>query len=89
MLDWMNNAENGVILFSLGATLDKEAPKHIISSFLKAFGETPQRIIFQFKGNPNNLKIPSNVKLVTEWIPQQSILGNYLTAPLLVYVNIP
>ena len=73
----MNKADNGVILFSLGATMDsKEAPKHIISSFLEAFGKTPQRIIFQFKGNRNILKIPPNVKVVEGWVPQQAVLGN-------------
>jgi len=74
----MEGADKGVILFTMGATLDgKVAPTHIMSSFLEAFGKVPQRIIFQYKGNPNALKIPPNVKVVSGWIPQQSVLGNY------------
>ena len=70
----MKNSE-GVILFSLGVSLDsKAAPKQILRSFLKAFGKTQYRILFQFNGDKSALKIPKNVKVVG-WVSQDQILG--------------
>lgn len=72
---FIEEANNGVILFSLGFTGfdSKDVPTDVVSSFLSAFGKVEQRVIMRF--DPKYLpEVPDNV-MAAEWIPQQEILG--------------
>lgn len=72
---FIEEANNGVILFSLGFTGfdSKDVPTEVVSSFLSAFGKVEQRVIMRF--DPKYLpEVPDNV-MAAEWIPQQEILG--------------
>ena len=74
--DFVNNASNGVVLFSLGFTgYNPEAmPKEVIRAFVKAFEKLQQRVVMRF--DPDYFEEwPENV-FVSNWIPQQDVLGN-------------
>lgn len=71
--NFIDQAENGVIIVSLGTiagkyTIDTE----LINVFTDAFAEIPQRVIWKFDDQVEDL--PSNV-LLTRWMPQRDILG--------------
>lgn len=72
--DFMDQAEHGVILFSLGAYLQSsQMPKEKIEIFLNAFSKLKQRIIWKFEDE--SIKTPPNV-LVKKWLPQSDILAH-------------
>ncbi|KAI7815526.1 UDP-glucuronosyltransferase [Rhyzopertha dominica] len=73
--DFLDNAEEGVIYFSLGsnvrsANIDSEKRTMI----MEAFGELPYKVLWKFEEDalPNK---PSNVK-ISKWLPQQDLLGH-------------
>ncbi|RZC40275.1 UDP-glucuronosyltransferase 2B17-like, partial [Asbolus verrucosus] len=70
----LDNAKNGVILFSLGTNirsdkLDKETQAEI----LNAFSKISETVIWKFESKIENL--PKNV-IVRKWLPQNDILGH-------------
>ena len=72
---FVEEARNGVILFSLGFTGfdSKDIPTDVVSAFLSAFSKLEQKVIMRF--DPKYLPYkPTNV-MAEEWIPQQEILG--------------
>lgn len=70
----MDQAEHGVIFFSLGAYLQSsQMPKEKIEIFLNAFSKLKQRIIWKFEDE--SIKTPPNV-LVKKWLPQSDILAH-------------
>lgn len=72
--DFMDQAEHGVIFFSLGAYLQSsQMPKEKIEIFLNAFSKLKQRIIWKFEDE--SIKTPPNV-LVKKWLPQSDILAH-------------
>jgi len=74
--DFMDTAEHGVILFTMGFIFDSRAvPKSMINRLLSAFERLPQRVIFKYDSKVPGLVVPSNV-LVLPWVPQQSILAH-------------
>jgi len=75
-LDFVEGAEHGVVLFSLGFTgfLPKDIPRQVMDGFLDAFANIPQRVIMRF--DPDVLSyIPDNV-MVVDWMPQIDLLGH-------------
>lgn len=70
----MDNAQHGVIYFSMGSNLrSKHMPDVLKKDLLKMFGKLKQTVIWKFEEDlPNR---PSNVHIV-QWTPQPSILGN-------------
>ncbi|CAK1545458.1 unnamed protein product [Leptosia nina] len=70
----MDNAEHGVIYFSLGSNLRSEdLPEDLTRGILQIFGDLKQTVIWKFeKDLPNR---PRNVHIV-HWAPQQSILAH-------------
>ena len=75
---FIEEANNGVILFSLGFTGfdSKDIPTAVVTAFLSAFSQLQQRVIMRF--DPKYLPYkPKNV-MAEEWIPQQEILGKYI-----------
>ena len=52
-----------------------EMPPRILEIFLRSFAKLPQRVIWQWKDFTNDVKVPSSI-LLSDWLPQQDILGN-------------
>ena len=73
--NFINSAEAGVVLFSLGCTgfSAKDFPAEVTSSFVSAFAKLKQKVIMRF--DPTLIPdVPDNV-IVSNWVPQQEILG--------------
>lgn len=72
--EFIDQAEHGVILFSLGAYLQSsQMPKGKIEIILNAFSKLKQRIIWKFEDE--SIITPKNV-LVKKWLPQSDILAH-------------
>ncbi|XP_045504394.1 UDP-glycosyltransferase UGT5-like [Colias croceus] len=70
----MDNAEHGVIYFSMGSNLRSDTlPEKTIQNLLKIFGELKQTVIWKFERDLP--KRPKNVHN-THWAPQQGILAH-------------
>lgn len=68
-----SSGDYGVVYFSLGSTVKGESmPRDLQESILRVFGKLPQKILWKFEGEIENL--PPNVR-VLKWIPQQDVLG--------------
>ncbi|XP_055320800.1 UDP-glucosyltransferase 2-like [Sitodiplosis mosellana] len=71
---YLDTAEHGVILFSLGSYLQaSKLPKEKIDMFLNAFSKLKQRVIWKFEDE--TYKVPPNV-LVKKWLPQTDLLAH-------------
>lgn len=69
----MDNAQNGVIYFSMGSFWkSKDLPANMIRELLQVFGELKETVLWKFEENLRDL--PKNVHII-QWAPQQSILG--------------
>ena len=69
------SGEDGFIMFAVGSVIQmNEMPPKILEIFVRSFAKLPQRVIWQWKNFKSNVKIPSNI-LLSEWLPQQDILG--------------
>lgn len=72
--NYLDNSENGVILFSLGSYLNSsELPREKIDAFTNVFGKIKQNVIWKFEDE--SFKVPSNV-LIKKWLPQTDILAH-------------
>jgi len=74
--DFINDAEHGVILFSLGYTgfSAKDMPKQVVGALVDAFASLDQKVIMRFDQSVMPY-VPNNV-LVSNWIPQQDLLAH-------------
>ena len=74
--NFMDSAEDGVVLFTMGFIFDSKAvPKSMIDRLMSAFERLPQKVIFKYDPKGTGLVVPSNV-LVLPWVPQQAILAH-------------
>ena len=65
-------------MFTVGSVIQmNEMPPRILEIFLRSFAKLPQRVIWQWKDFTNDVKVPSSI-LLSDWLPQQDILGNNL-----------
>lgn len=72
----MDNAKNGVILFSFGTLVDPTLiPHEKLQEILLMFGKRKEIILWKFGGYLSG--IPKNV-IIRKWLPQQDILGKYV-----------
>ncbi|RZB38780.1 UDPGT and/or Glyco tran 28 C domain containing protein, partial [Asbolus verrucosus] len=70
----LDNAKNGVIIFSLGTNVRSDKlGKEIQTEILDAFSKIRETVIWKFESEIENL--PKNV-LVRKWLPQNDILGH-------------
>ncbi|KAJ8711854.1 hypothetical protein PYW08_008808 [Mythimna loreyi] len=70
----MDNADNGVIYFSMGSILkSKDLPDGIKEGLLKLFGGLKQTVLWKFEDQLPGM--PKNVHIM-QWAPQQSILAH-------------
>lgn len=71
----MDEAEHGVIYFTLGSMVRTSTlPEEVIQAFKNAFAELPQRVLWKFELEMEDM--PSNV-LVSKWFPQNDIFSKY------------
>lgn len=73
--DFLDNAKEGVILFSMGGNLKSaNFPESKKEAVLEVFSRLKQKVLWKFEGDlpekPNNVKILS-------WLPQQDVMGKY------------
>ncbi|XP_041479192.1 UDP-glucuronosyltransferase 2B13-like isoform X2 [Lytechinus variegatus] len=76
--DFMQSSgDDGVILFTLGTYFSAVAKltPGFVEMFADAFGRLPQKVIWQLVDPPNDLELPSNIKLMP-WVPQNDLLGH-------------
>ncbi|KAH8277056.1 hypothetical protein KR026_004439 [Drosophila bipectinata] len=72
---FINEAEHGVIYFSMGVELKgKDLPAEILKTFLEIFQSIPQRIIWKFEGKPFE-NLTQNVYMA-KFLPQLAILAH-------------
>ncbi|XP_058818775.1 UDP-glycosyltransferase UGT5-like [Topomyia yanbarensis] len=72
---FMDEAEHGVIYFSLGAYMQSSAmPIEKRLTLLKVFGKLKQRVIWKFETDQIG-SIPKNV-MISKWAPQNDILAH-------------
>jgi glucuronosyltransferase len=75
--DYLNEAEDGVIYFSMGSMIRGETlPSEKRDAIIQAFSELPQRVLWKWEadtlpGQPKNVKI-------AKWLPQFDILSTAL-----------
>ncbi len=74
----MDNAEHGVVLFSMGYTWFRAdvVPPGIIEALVTAFSNLKQRVIMRFDSSQLPF-IPDNV-MVVDWVPQREVLGKQI-----------
>ena len=74
--EFVDGAEKGVVLFSLGYTgvKPKHVPGFVVAAFIEAFAKLEQRVIMRF--DPSLVEaVPENV-LVVPWFPQHDLLAH-------------
>lgn len=72
--DFINEAEHGVVLFSLGSVVsEKSLGADKLNGIFEAFAKLEQRVIMKFDAESYETQ-PSNVKIV-KWFPQRDLLG--------------
>lgn len=70
----MDNAKQGVILFSLGSNIKSSLmPKEKIRMILDAFAQLSQKVLWKFETD-NLPRLPPNVN-ISKWFPQSDLLG--------------
>ncbi|XP_065223759.1 UDP-glucosyltransferase 2-like isoform X2 [Planococcus citri] len=69
---FIDEAAQGVILFSMGSLVKAATmPLETANAFREAFAEIPQRVIWKYEGQMEN--VSDNVMLL-DWLPQRDIL---------------
>ncbi|KAK3915620.1 UDP-glucosyltransferase 2 [Frankliniella fusca] len=72
LLRWMDEAEHGVIFFSLGSMMRSDTlPRDKRDALLGAFSKLPQRVLWKFE--TPDIELPPNVR-IGKWLPQLAIL---------------
>lgn len=75
MYEFIRGAEHGVILFSLGTvTTVEDLPIETRQIFKNVFAKLPQRVLWKFSERVDG--ISDNV-MISEWVPQEDVLGGY------------
>lgn len=74
MKTFIEEADNGVIYFSLGTCVpDHRMPSEFYQQFIRVFKNLRQRVLWKTR-RENITNIPENV-YITKWVPQQDVLG--------------
>ncbi|XP_034240866.1 UDP-glucuronosyltransferase 2B15-like isoform X2 [Thrips palmi] len=69
---WMDEAQHGVVFFSLGSLIRAATmPAAMRDALLAAFAKLPQRVLWKWEDD--GLQVPANVR-VAKWLPQMDIL---------------
>merc|ERR1719397_1431975 len=72
--DFIESAQDGVILFTMGFIFNAKAvPSTTISKLMSVFSRLPQRVIIKLRSDYWSQAAPANV-MVVPWVPQQAVL---------------
>jgi len=72
----MNNAPEGVVLFSFGSVLKlTQLPKNEFDIFIRLLGKIKQKVLFKWDSD-TEIDFPPNI-IVRKWFPQADILGHF------------
>ncbi|XP_054271708.1 UDP-glycosyltransferase UGT4-like [Macrosteles quadrilineatus] len=72
---WMDESDEGVILFSLGSNLKVSSLEYVkLKEILETFARLPQRVLMKWEGEKLPGK-PDNVRS-QKWIPQAAVLAH-------------
>lgn len=72
ILDFIENSPHGIIYFTFGSVASMSTlPKHIQRAFVEAFSEVPQRVLWKYDGEIEDM--PDNI-MTKNWFPQRDIL---------------
>ena len=75
MEEFVGNHDAGFIIFGVGSAIPmNDIPIDILNAIIEAFGELPQRVVWQWRGAMRT-DLPDNVMTV-DWMPQQDLLGD-------------
>jgi len=75
ILEFIENSPHGIIYFTFGSVSSMSTlPKHIKQTFIDAFAQVPQRILWKYDGEINGL--PENI-MTRKWFPQRDILRKF------------
>ncbi|GAB0086943.1 hypothetical protein DMENIID0001_011740 [Sergentomyia squamirostris] len=73
--DFINSADVGIILFTLGSNMKTSfLPPDMLSNLLKVFSNLKQRVVLKWEDQVLTNK-PDNV-MIKDWLPQSDILGH-------------
>lgn len=73
----MDEAENGLIYFSLGTYFpDHMLGKEYFQNYINVFKTLPQRVLWKTRAEKID-NLPKNV-MIGKWMPQQDILGKII-----------
>ncbi|KAJ1531785.1 hypothetical protein ONE63_000441 [Megalurothrips usitatus] len=71
---WMDEAEHGVIFFSLGSMMRSDSlPADKRDALLGAFAKLPQRVLWKFETDA--VQLPPNVR-IGKWLPQLAVINH-------------
>ncbi|KAF5300890.1 hypothetical protein FQR65_LT09053 [Abscondita terminalis] len=71
---FMNNAKNGVVVFSLGSFLrSDQMSESKRTTILNALAKLPQHVLWKFE-TENTIDLPKNV-IMRKWLPQSDLIG--------------
>ncbi|XP_001950151.1 UDP-glucuronosyltransferase 2B18 [Acyrthosiphon pisum] len=72
ILEFIEQSPHGVVYFTFGSTVKMTSlPEHIKKAFMDALAQIPQRVLWKYEDEMEN--IPKNV-MVKKWLPQREIL---------------
>ncbi|XP_071960163.1 2-hydroxyacylsphingosine 1-beta-galactosyltransferase-like [Antedon mediterranea] len=74
LLSFIESAERGVILISMGSTINISS-NVLLESFASAFARLPYKVIWRYTSNVSPPSLGNNTKLMS-WIPQNDLLGH-------------
>lgn len=73
--EFIDNAEHGVIYFSLGSVVRMEdMPIEIQNGIKDGFAELPQKILWKLESDRPIVDLPKNV-MTRKWYPQYDIIS--------------
>ncbi|XP_014275916.1 UDP-glucosyltransferase 2 [Halyomorpha halys] len=74
---FMDDAESGVIYFSLGSNVNVSHPanRKLVEVFMKVFEEVPQKVLMKYELATYEGNLPENVHL-EKWYPQPDVLAH-------------
>jgi len=76
ILEFIEQSKHGVVYFTFGSTVRMTSlPKHIKKAFIDALTQIPQRVLWKYEDEIEN--IPNNF-MIKKWLPQREILCNIL-----------
>ncbi|XP_017837392.1 UDP-glucuronosyltransferase 2B31 [Drosophila busckii] len=74
MQTFLDNAEHGVVYFSLGSYMKStDMPPEKTAQLLQAFGKLKQQVLWKYEND--SMQLPPNV-MISKWMPQNDILAH-------------